>query len=62
MILDHFGFTSFTDEGSAAFQQLLKLAQHPQVHVKISALFRLQASSYDKIKAERLEPLLESFG
>lgn len=62
VILDHFAFTSFTEEGSAAFQQLLQLAKYSQVYVKISALFRLQTSSYDTIKSERLEPLLESFG
>ena len=63
MILDHFGFTSFTDEGNAAFAQLLELVAYPQVIIKISALFRLNDSSpYDKVKTERLEPLLEKFG
>lgn len=63
LILDHFGFTSFSEEGDAAFQDLLKLAQYPQVVVKISALFRLNDSSpYDKVKSERFIPLLEAFG
>jgi predicted TIM-barrel fold metal-dependent hydrolase len=63
LILDHFGFTSFSEEGDAAFQDLLKLAQYPQVIVKISALFRLNDSSpYDRVKNERFTPLLEAFG
>ena len=64
LVLDHFGFTAFTPEGEAsAFQLLLKLAEYPQVHVKISALFRLKDTSpYDRVKKERLEPLLAAFG
>eukprot|EP00980_Cylindrotheca_fusiformis_P011075 scaffold2551_cov113-Cylindrotheca_fusiformis.AAC.14 len=63
LVLDHFGFTSFSEEGNAAFRELLKLAEYPQVVVKISALFRLNDSSpYDKVKSERFEPLLKWFG
>jgi len=63
LILDHFGFTSFSDEGNAAFQDLLKLAKYPQVVVKISALFRLGDSApYEKVRQERFEPLLQAFG
>lgn len=63
MILDHFGFTSCTEKGDAAFQDLLELAKYPQVVVKISALFRLSDSSpYEKVKRERFEPLLKTFG
>ena len=63
LILDHFGFTSFTPEGDEAFQKLLKLAEYPQVYVKISALFRLKDSSpYIKVKTGRFEPLLKAFG
>jgi predicted TIM-barrel fold metal-dependent hydrolase len=63
LILDHFGFTSITPEGDAAFEQLLKLADYSQVIVKISALFRLNVPSpYDRVRRERFEPLLEAFG
>jgi predicted TIM-barrel fold metal-dependent hydrolase len=66
LVLDHFGFTAFTttpEEGELAFQQLLKLAEYPQVHVKVSALFRLKDTPpYNRVKKERLEPLLAAFG
>ena len=63
LILDHFGFTSFTSEGDAAFQQLLQLAEYPQVIVKISALFRLNDTSpYEKVRTDRFLPLLSKFG
>jgi predicted TIM-barrel fold metal-dependent hydrolase len=63
LILDHFGFTSFTPEGDKAFQQLLELAEYPQVVVKISALFRLNdVAPYAKVKQDRFEPLLKTFG
>jgi predicted TIM-barrel fold metal-dependent hydrolase len=63
LILDHFGFTSFTPEGEDSFQQLLKLAEYPQVVVKISALFRLNdIAPYTGVKEERFEPLLKAFG
>jgi predicted TIM-barrel fold metal-dependent hydrolase len=63
LILDHFGFTSLTPEGDAAFEQLLKLVDYSQVIVKISALFRLQdPSPYDRVRRERFEPLLAAFG
>jgi predicted TIM-barrel fold metal-dependent hydrolase len=63
MIIDHFGFTVFTPEGDKAFQQLLQLAKYPQVVVKISALFRLtDESPYERVREERFQPLLESFG
>jgi predicted TIM-barrel fold metal-dependent hydrolase len=62
-VLDHFGFTKFTEEGNRAFEQLLKLAEYPQVIVKISALFRLaDVSPYERVKKERFEPLLQAFG
>ena len=64
MIIDHFGFTSFTKEGKHAFQQLLQLgSKYPQTMVKISALFRLgDESPYERVRKERFEPLLETFG
>jgi len=63
MVLDHFGFTSFTPQGDQAFQKLLKLAVYPQVVVKISALFRLNDEApYKRVKTERFDPLLTAFG
>lgn len=63
MILDHFGFTKFTEEGDRAFEQLLRLADYPQVVIKISALFRLNDKSpYERVRKERFEPLLRAFG
>lgn len=63
MILDHFGFTQFTKEGDAAFDQLVRLADFPQVVIKISALFRLNDKyPYERVRKERFEPLLKAFG
>ena len=63
LILDHFGFASFTPEGDAAFEKLLELAEYSQVIVKISALFRLDdPSPYERVRTERFEPLLAAFG
>jgi predicted TIM-barrel fold metal-dependent hydrolase len=60
-ILDHFGFTNINDKST--FEQLLSLAKFPQVHVKISALFRLGDSyPYEEIRQRRFLPLLEAFG
>jgi predicted TIM-barrel fold metal-dependent hydrolase len=61
LILDHFGFTSFKD--NAVFEKLLALAAYPQVHVKISALFRLDdPPPYARVNKERFQPLLKAFG
>jgi predicted TIM-barrel fold metal-dependent hydrolase len=61
LILDHFGFTSIKDD--KAFDQLLSLAEFPNVCVKISALFRLDdASPYEQVKNKRFLPLLQAFG
>jgi predicted TIM-barrel fold metal-dependent hydrolase len=72
LILDHFGFTSVnkddkdTDKDNTAddiFEKLLALAAYPQVHVKISALFRLgDAPPYTRVHKERFQPLLKAFG
>jgi predicted TIM-barrel fold metal-dependent hydrolase len=60
-VLDHFGFTKLDDPES--FEQLLSLAKYQQVHVKISALFRLGDSHpYDQVKDKRFLPLLRAFG
>lgn len=62
-ILDHFGFTKLDDEGESAFQQIVSLAKYPQVHVKISALFRLGDDyPYERVRKERFLPLLQAFG
>jgi len=62
LILDHFGFTSLKNDDDS-FDQLLRLAQYPNVYVKISALFRLDdASPYEQVCAKRFRPLLEAYG
>lgn len=68
LIMDHFGFTSVNNDDSKAnadvvFEKLLALAAYPQVHVKISALFRLgDAPPYTRVHKERFQPLLKAFG
>jgi predicted TIM-barrel fold metal-dependent hydrolase len=64
LVLDHFAFTSVAAEaGQEAFALLLQLAQYPQVHVKISALFRQgDGHPYERVVKERLQPLLATFG
>ena len=67
MILDHFAFTKLSegDGESKTFQQLLSLAQYPSVHVKISALFRLDdedTETYRGVYNERFRPLLTAYG
>ena len=63
MILDHFAFTSLTENGNESFQKLLDLAKYPQVYVKVSALFRQgDVAPYERVKLERLDPLLQAFG
>ena len=65
IILDHFGFTGLNDDGEKAFEQLLTLAEHQNVNVKISALFRVAADDpypYDDVRARRFIPLLRKFG
>ena len=62
LILDHFGFTSL--DKPETFDLLLSLAaKYPQVYVKVSALFRQgDTSPYDRVRDERLVPLLQAFG
>jgi predicted TIM-barrel fold metal-dependent hydrolase len=61
LILDHFGFTRL--DKPETFTQLLSLSKYPNVHVKISALFRLHDTyPYDTIKTRRFRPLLDAFG
>jgi predicted TIM-barrel fold metal-dependent hydrolase len=63
LVLDHFGFTGFTDVGNTNFQTLLSLAVYPKVYIKISALFRLNDEyPFDRVRQERFLPLLERFG
>jgi predicted TIM-barrel fold metal-dependent hydrolase len=72
MILDHFAFTSIPKQkdneskqisDEQQFQQLISLAKYPNVHVKISALFRLNDSSpYTNVYKDRFVPLLEAYG
>jgi len=66
LILDHLGFCALNEAGDAAFKQLLSLAEHPNVYVKVSALFRntgeVDAFPYDKVKSKRFDPLMKAFG
>jgi len=66
LVLDHLGFCALNEKGDEAFKQLLALSKYPNVSVKVSALFRNTGSvdsfPYDKVKAERFQPLLEAFG
>ena len=66
LVLDHIGFCALNDDGDAAFIQLLSLAKHPNVVVKISAMFRntggVDSFPYNKIKDNRVLPLLKEFG
>jgi predicted TIM-barrel fold metal-dependent hydrolase len=81
MILDHFAFTKLNDDGGEniedsispeqkTFEQLLELSKYPSVHVKISALFRMNDSQnssgssnqYQRIYHERFIPLLQAYG
>lgn len=65
LILDHLGFCALNDEGDKAFEQLLSLAKHSNVYVKVSALFRntgdVDSFPYDKVKSKRFDPLMEAF-
>ena len=63
LILDHFGFTGFNSQGNVNFDTLLSLAKYPNVHVKISALFRLNDTfPFERVRQERFMPLLQAFG
>ena len=63
LILDHFGFTGFNAQGDTNFETLLSLAKYPSVHIKVSALFRLNDTfPFEKVKQERFLPLLQTFG
>ncbi|KAL7545345.1 hypothetical protein ACHAWF_008696 [Thalassiosira exigua] len=66
LVLDHLGFCALNDEGDAAFEKLLSLAQHPNVCVKVSALFRntggVDKYPYEGVRRKRFEPLYKAFG
>ena len=66
LVLDHFGFCALDDDGDKAFEQLMRLAPHPNVIIKISAMFRntggVDSFPYDMIKDKRFLPLLQLFG
>mmetsp|Transcript_26938 Transcript_26938/g.56400 ORF Transcript_26938/g.56400 Transcript_26938/m.56400 type:complete len:320 (+) Transcript_26938:96-1055(+) len=63
LVLDHFAFTSVVDKPEN-FEKLLALAQYNNVHVKISALFRLgdESPSFERVRTERFLPLLKAYG
>ncbi|CAJ1421495.1 unnamed protein product [Effrenium voratum] len=70
VIIDHWGFflqpaTGFGERSldEESWQALLKLQKYPQVHVKISALFRVSSEGLPfSSLSERLKELLGSFG
>lgn len=66
LILDHLGFCALNDDGDAAFEKLLSLAKHPNVFVKVSALFRnrggVDSFPYGQVKSKRFDPLMKAFG
>ncbi|CAE7563985.1 ligI [Symbiodinium natans] len=70
VIIDHWGFflqpaTGFGERAldEASWEALLRLSSYPQVHVKISALFRVsQGKSPFPELSERLQQLLSTFG
>lgn len=70
VIIDHWGFflQPATGLGERSFDEaswkgLLKLSQYPQVHVKISALFRVAPDALPFLSlSDRLKELLKTFG
>ncbi|KAL7428601.1 hypothetical protein ACHAXH_001720 [Discostella pseudostelligera] len=66
LILDHIGFCALNDDGNRGFESLLKLANYPNVYVKISAMFRntgdVDAYPYEMIKDKRFLPLMKAYG
>eukprot|EP00904_Undaria_pinnatifida_P006595 jgi/Undpi1/3065/HiC_scaffold_15.g06441.m1 len=64
LVVDHFGF--FLQEGvvdEKAWEQLLTLAKYPQVHVKVSAFFRVATDPYPYPSLRpRFVALLKHFG
>ena len=61
VIIDHFGFCR--GEGVPEFAQLLQLAGHPQVHVKLSAFFRVSSEQAPFPDTRGMvAQLLEAFG
>jgi len=66
IVLDHFGFTGLDEKGDKNFEKLLSLAEKKNVHVKISALFRIAGDvspfPYEDVRRRRFVPLLERYG
>lgn len=66
LILDHLGFTFLDQKGDENFGKLLSLSRHANVHVKISALFRIAKDvspfPYEDVRQKRFLLLLEKFG
>ena len=64
LILDHMGFCKLGDDEN--FEKLISLARHPNVVVKVSAMFRNTGAEdsypYEKIREKRFGPLLAAFG
>lgn len=65
VLIDHLGFCKppTTDDESLAFSNLLKLSKFPQVHVKISALFRVSREPFPyKDLSSSFSQVVASFG
>lgn len=64
VVLDHWGFFLQNGEVQAeAWEQLISLASYPQVHVKVSALFRVSKESWPYADLDsRLLQLVKAYG
>ncbi|KAK9865401.1 hypothetical protein WJX84_007086 [Apatococcus fuscideae] len=63
VIMDHFGFCSMDDLGSENWKALSRLASHPQVHIKLSAFFRVSRQPWPYMDARpAIRRLVDAFG
>ncbi|KAK9838991.1 hypothetical protein WJX74_007408 [Apatococcus lobatus] len=63
VMMDHFGFCPMDDQQSESWQALLSLASYPQVHVKLSAFFRVSKQAWPYLDARpAIRKLIDTFG
>ncbi|KAK9839073.1 hypothetical protein WJX74_008819 [Apatococcus lobatus] len=63
VMVDHFGFCSMGDLQTESWQALLSLASYPQVHVKLSAFFRVTQQPWPYMDARpAIRKLVDTFG
>ena len=63
VVLDHAGFCDADRPGDPAWARLLSLARYPQVHVKVSALFRLTGAGYPYLPVRaKVRELADAYG